>query len=123
VTRRILALLAAVALACGGGGEPAGGDAAPAGRPRLAGVSVRLRYAVQPLAPGELAADTAPPLRHFFEHRCSACHAAPSPRQLPAASWPRVVERMQGNIEAAGLLPLEDADAARIVELLQRHAR
>ena len=91
-------------------------------RPPLAGVSSRLRFRVEPLAPGEVGADTLLPVYHRFLHRCSACHVAPSPRQLPAASWPRIVERMGRNIDAAGLLPLEEEDADGIVELMQRNA-
>jgi cytochrome c5 len=32
-----------------------------------------------------------------FASHCASCHALPDPRQHPAADWPAVVTRMQGN--------------------------
>jgi hypothetical protein len=116
----ILGLVAA--LACGGpdGKSAAQGDGL-AYTPRLAGVSLR-GFAVHPLAPGELGADTSLPIYHHFLHRCSGCHVAPSPRQAPAGAWPRIVERMGQNIEAAGLIPLAEEDTEAITKLMQRNA-
>ena len=120
----IVGLVAALALACGGPeGESAVQRAEPAHTPRLAGVSLRGgSFAVRPLVPGELGADTSLPIYHRFHHRCSGCHVAPSPRQAPADAWPRIVERMGLNIEAAGLIPLAEEDAEAITELMRRHA-
>lgn len=120
----ILGLVAGIALACGGpDGDSAAQRDEPAYTPRLAGVSLRGgSFAVRPLAPGELGADTLLPIYHRFHHRCSGCHVAPSPRQAPAGAWPGIVERMGQNIEAAGLLPLAEEDAEAITELLQRNA-
>ncbi len=119
----LLASAAVLPVACGdGGAESAGSGGPPAGRPRLAGVSTRLRYTVDSLSPGEMGSDTLLPVYHRFHHRCSACHAVPSPAQVPAGSWPRVVERMRGNIDEAGLLPLEKDEAEEYIELLQRNA-
>ena len=74
------------------------------------------------LAPGELGADTSLSIYHRFHHRCSGCHVAPSPRQAPADAWPRIVERMGQNIDAAGLIPLAEEDAEAITQLMQRNA-
>jgi hypothetical protein len=118
----ILGLAAALALACSGpDGESAAQRAGLAYTPRLAGISLR-GFAVRPLVPGELGADTSLPIYHRFHHRCSGCHVAPSPRQAPAEAWPRIVERMGQNIEAAGLIPLAEEDAEAITQLMQRNA-
>ena len=117
----ILGLVAGIALACGGDGESAAQRDGLAYTPRLAGVSLR-GFVVRPLAPGELGADTSLPIYHRFHHRCSGCHVTPSPRQAPAGAWPRIVERMGQNIEAAGLIPLAEEDAEAITELMQRNA-
>lgn len=118
----ILGLFAVIALACGGPDrESAAQQDGRAYTPRLAGISLR-GFVVRPLAPGELGADTSLPIYHRFHHRCSGCHVAPSPRQAPAGAWPRIVERMGQNIEAAGLIPLAEEDAEAITELMQRNA-
>lgn len=118
----ILGLFAVFALACGGPDrEPAAQRNGQAYTPRLAGISLR-GFAVRPLAPGELGADTSLPIYHRFHHRCSGCHVAPSPRQAPAGAWPRIVERMGQNMEAAGLIPLAEEDAEAITQLMQRNA-
>ena len=119
----ILGLVAVLPLACGWPDEESAAQRDElAYRPRLAGVSLRLSFPVQPLAPGELGADTSLPIYHRFLHRCSGCHVAPSPGQAPAGAWPRIVERMGQNIEAAGLIPLAEEDAEAITELMQRNA-
>jgi hypothetical protein len=119
----IFGLAAALALACSGPeGESGAQRGGPGYTPRLAGISLRGSFPVQPLAPGELGADTSLPIYHHFLHRCSGCHVAPSPRQATADAWPRIVERMGQNIEAAGLIPLAEEDAEAITQLLQRNA-
>ena len=79
-------------------------------------------FKLQPLQEGELGADAEDPLYHRFLHRCSGCHVAPSPIQRQAGSWPLIVDRMARNVEAAGLLPMENEEAEAIASLLQRHA-
>ena len=90
--------------------------------PPLAGVSARGIDGVEPARRGDFGADTARPLWHLFQHRCAACHVAPSPGQHTRAGWPRVVRRMGENMDSAGLLPLSDRDAVAITEFLRTHA-
>lgn len=90
--------------------------------PPLAGVSARKAIDVDPARPGDFGADTTGPVWHRFQHRCAACHAAPSPAQHPAYEWARVVQRMEKNVGAAGLLPLSGQESKAITELLEKHA-
>lgn len=89
----------------------------------LAGVSARMEFPVKALQGGEMGTEEEGPFYHRFLHRCSGCHVAPSPIQHPAGSWPSIVGRMAGHVEAAGLLPFADEEAKAITGLLQRHAQ
>lgn len=110
-----------LAAACGRAEEGSRKDVVAASFP-MAGVSARMDFKLQPLQEGELGADAEDPLYHRFLHRCSGCHVAPSPIQRQAGSWPLIVDRMARNVEAAGLLPMENEEAEAIASLLQRHA-
>jgi hypothetical protein len=116
-TLRLVAVVtvAVLAAACGRA------ERVPASFP-LAGVSARMEFPVKALQWGEMGTYVEGPLYHRFLHRCSGCHVAPSPTQQPAGSWPSIVGRMAGHVEAAGLLPFADEEAKAITGLLQRHA-
>lgn len=91
---------------------------APAGAAPRAGVSARAPIDVRPF-PDRLAktlhhdADF-----HRLSHRCGVCHNTPDPSLYDADEWPAVVEKMSGTINAAGLLPLSDADRAAVLRVL-----
>ncbi|MBI4541268.1 MAG: hypothetical protein HY704_17335 [Gemmatimonadetes bacterium] len=95
----------------------------PAGGSPLAGVSARRAIAVEPLKPGDVAADTASHEFHRFVHRCSACHEPPSPRLHPSDEWAGVVNRMAARADSAGILPLSAGERQEILRFLLRHAR
>lgn len=139
---RLLALMALAAVVIAGGlslrerGRIAGMDAsmaarrelaqtplAPVGSAPRAGVSARAPIRVQPL-PDRLAKQ----LRHDpdfqrFTHRCGVCHATPDPQLYGASDWPQLVARMAGTVDAAGLLPLSDADREAVLRVLLQHGR
>jgi len=91
--------------------------------PPLARISERGDIRVEPGRAAEFGADTSAPVWHTFNHRCSSCHAFPSPGLHTTREWEAVVERMGENIDSAGLLPLSKRDAREISELLGRHGR
>lgn len=91
--------------------------------PPLARISERSDIRVEPGSAAEFGADTTAPVWHRFNHRCSSCHAFPSPTRHTAGEWEAVVERMGENIDSAGLLPLSKRDARNITGLLRDHAR
>ena len=119
-----LALLVAVWTSAACGGEKAPEPAAEPFmvRPPLAGVSANVDFTVDSIRPGDFGADTTGPLWSRFNHRCSGCHVAPSPKQHPAGRWAEVVDRMGGHFEDAGLLPFSEAEADTIAAFLDRHA-
>ena len=114
-------LLVFVAAITVGGGDERSASPTVSETP-LARISTRLDAPVTPLSPGDLGADTLAPAYHRFRARCAGCHVAPSPKALPPEGWPRVLERMSGHIEDAGLLPLDTDDRRSILDLLERHA-
>jgi hypothetical protein len=65
-----------------------------------------------------------------FRLACNQCHVLPDPQRYTAAQWPRVVARMQENMEwmnrVVGSKPLADEPQLRVEEInafLARHAR
>lgn len=106
-------VVGAVALGSGSsGGKPSGG--AP-----LAGISKRIDPDIVPLADGELEGE--PGVRNL-RSRCAGCHGVPGPRTDPDEGWGRVLERMKGHIEDAGLLPLAEEDRKAILEMMRRRS-
>jgi hypothetical protein len=96
---------------------------APAGAAPQAGISARAPIRVQGI-PDRLAKR----LRddhdfQRFSHRCGVCHGSPDPALHPAHQWDAVVGRMAANIDAAGLLPLTEADRDAVLRVLRQHAR
>jgi hypothetical protein len=95
---------------------------APAGAAPQAGISARAPIRVPPM-PDRLArqlhsnADF-----HRLSHRCGVCHSTPDPKLHDAAAWSGVVGRMAATIDAAGLLPLSDADRDALLRVLVEHA-
>jgi hypothetical protein len=102
--------------------ELAAARLAPAGTAPQAGISARAPIRVQPLPPRlarELKRDAD---FQRFSHRCGVCHATPDPKLHVAAEWPAVVSRMAGTIDAAGLLPLHDADRDAVLRVLTEYS-
>lgn len=96
---------------------------APTGTAPRAGVSARAPIRVQPL-PDRLARQLrGDPDFHRFSHRCGVCHVTPDPALYGEAQWPDVVARMAGTVEAAGLLPVSDADREAVLRVLRQYAR
>jgi hypothetical protein len=65
-----------------------------------------------------------------FRLACNQCHVLPDPQRYTAAQWPRVVARMQENMEwmnrVVGSRPVPDEPQLRVEEInafLARHAR
>ena len=65
-----------------------------------------------------------------FRLACNQCHVLPDPRRHTAAEWPRVVARMQQNMEwmnrVVGTQPLQGEPQLRVEEInafLRKHAR
>lgn len=58
-----------------------------------------------------------------FARYCQQCHALPDPAQHTAAEWPKVVERMRGNMRSMGKEIANDQDAQLITDYLQQHAK
>jgi hypothetical protein len=89
----------------------------------LAGISARGDIQVRALSARQLGGDTASPDYHRYLNRCRTCHEAPAPDLYTAAEWPRVIERMHGNMRSAGTMGLLPEDRAAVMRFLARHAR
>jgi hypothetical protein len=95
---------------------------APPGTAPQAGISARAPIRVQPL-PNRLARELRSDADfQRFSHRCGVCHVTPDPALHVAGEWPRIVSRMSGTIDAAGLLPLPEHDREAILRVLEAHA-
>lgn len=55
---------------------------------------------------------------HAYFQRCTSCHATPDPSIHAPAEWADVVVRMDGWMEAAGLLPMEERERAAVLRFL-----
>jgi hypothetical protein len=96
---------------------------APVGTAPQAGVSARTPIRVRPM-PSSLARQLrGDPDFQRLSHRCGVCHVTPDPSLHDQAEWPNIVRRMSGTIDAAGLLPLADADREAILRTLRQHSR
>ena len=80
------------------------------------------RHAQSPIERGRYP-DLDGPEGRAFQATCSQCHVLPDPRRHTAAEWPAVVARMKGNMAAMGKAVPDEAETARILRFLQRHAR
>lgn len=87
----------------------------------LAGMSAIRLFALRPLDERKLGRQAATPEYHQFRHRCAACHELPDPALHGPAEWGRVVERMRANMNAAGILPLQDPERDAILRFLRRN--
>lgn len=74
--------------------------------------------------------DLKTPPGQMFSIACSQCHVLPDPKRHTAREWPRVVERMQGNMAWANrivgdpaLRTVPELNTAEIIRFLQRHSR
>jgi hypothetical protein len=102
--------------------ELAAARLAPDGTAPQAGISARAPIRVRPLPPRlarELKRDAD---FQRFSHRCGVCHVTPDPQLHAADEWPAVVSRMAGTIDAAGLLPLHDADRDAVLRVLREYS-
>jgi hypothetical protein len=95
---------------------------ATAGAAPQAGISARAPIRVQPL-PDRLARQLREdPDFQRLSHRCGVCHSTPDPALHTATEWPKIVARMAGTIDAAGLLPLREHDREAVLRVLEEHA-
>lgn len=87
------------------------------------------RHAQRPLDPARYP-EVNRPSGEAFRVACNQCHVLPDPKRYTAAQWPRVVERMQENMEwmnrVVGSKPAPTEPRLRVEEInafLARHAR
>jgi hypothetical protein len=102
--------------------ELAATQLAPPGVAPRAGVSARAPIRVRPIPP-KLARSVRS--EHDFQrysHRCGVCHVTPDPALHDTPKWEQIVHRMAYTVDAAGLLPLSDADRAAVLRFLAEHA-
>jgi hypothetical protein len=78
--------------------EMMAGVKAPGAEDTKAIVDYLRRHAQTPLDP-ELYPDVNDPSGQAFRLACNQCHVLPDPKRYTAAQWPRVVARMQQNME------------------------
>ncbi|HEX4928980.1 MAG TPA: hypothetical protein VFV74_13330 [Burkholderiales bacterium] len=105
------------------------GVSAPSAEERQTLLAYLRKYAQKPLDPRRYP-EVARPAAEPFRLACSQCHVLPDPQRHTAAEWPRVVARMQQNMQwmnrVVGSKPDPDEpqlEVDRILAFLQRHAR
>jgi len=109
--------------------EMMAGVKAPGAEDTKAIVAYLRRHAQKPLDPARY-----PELNRSsgeaFRLACNQCHVLPDPQRYTAAQWPRVVARMQENMEwmnrVVGSKPLPEEPQLRVEEInafLAKHAR
>jgi cytochrome c5 len=59
----------------------------------------------------------------LFRNACSQCHSLPDPQLHTAFEWPKVVERMRGNMKSMKKKVISEQDRKTIEEYLMSHAR
>jgi hypothetical protein len=109
--------------------EMMAGVKAPAAEDAKAIVAYLQRHAQKPLDPARYP-EVNRRSGEAFRVACNQCHVLPDPQRYTAAQWPRVVARMQQNMEwmnrVVGSKPGPDEPQLRIEEInafLARHAR
>ena len=109
--------------------EMMAGVAAPSAEETQVIVAYLQKHAQAPLDPGRYP-EVHQPSGEAFRLACNQCHVLPDPKRYTAAEWPRVVERMQENMEwmnrVVGSQPAPGEPQLRLEEItafLQKHAR
>jgi len=109
--------------------EMMAGVKAPAAEDTKAIVGYLQRHAQQPLDPARYP-EVNRPSGEAFRVACNQCHVLPDPQRYTATQWPRVVARMQENMEwmnrVVGSKPPPEEPQLRVEEInafLARHAR
>jgi cytochrome c2 len=59
----------------------------------------------------------------LFTDICSQCHSLPDPKLHTAEEWPKVVERMQANMQSMGKKVISDPERKEIIDYLAQNAR
>ncbi|MFQ5530231.1 MAG: c-type cytochrome [Gemmatimonadota bacterium] len=78
-------------------------------------VSYLQRNALPVVQVGELGND---PDARFYARKCSICHETPSPAAHSGPDWVPILSRMQTNMAAMDVAPLDEADRNRITAFL-----
>jgi hypothetical protein len=109
--------------------EMMAGVKAPGAEDKKAIVAYFQRHAQKPLDPARYP-EVNRRSGEAFRVACNQCHVLPDPQRYTAAQWPRVVARMQENMEwmnrVVGSKPVPDEPQLRVEEInafLARHAR
>jgi hypothetical protein len=109
--------------------EMMAGVKAPGAEETKSIVAYLRRHAQTPLDPARYP-DVNRPSGEAFRVACNQCHVLPDPQRYTAAQWPRVVARMQENMEwmnrVVGSKPVPDEPQLRVEEInafLAKHAR
>jgi cytochrome c5 len=109
--------------------EMMAGVKAPGAEDTKAIVAYLRRHAQKPLDPARYP-DINRPSGEAFRVACNQCHVLPDPQRYTAAQWPRVVARMQENMEwmnrVVGTKPVPGEPQLRVEEILaflEKHAR
>jgi hypothetical protein len=105
------------------------GVKAPAAEDTKAIVAYLRRHAQKPLDPARYP-EVNRPSGEAFRLACNQCHVLPDPKRYTAAEWPRVVARMQENMEwmnrVVGSKPVPGEPRLALEEInafLAKHAR
>lgn len=109
--------------------EMMAGVVAPEPQETKALVAYLRKHSQRPLDPRKIPEVNAP-AGESFRIACNQCHALPDPRRYTATQWPKVVARMQKNMEwmnrVVGSKPVPGERQLRIEDInafLVRHAR
>jgi len=109
--------------------EMMAGVKAPSAEDTKAIIAYLRRHAQKPLDPARYP-EVNRPSGEAFRLACNQCHVLPDPRRYTAAEWPRVVARMQENMEwmnrVVGSKPVPGEPRLAVEEInafLARHAR
>jgi len=105
------------------------GVASPSDEEKAQLLAYLRRHALAPLDPRRVP-EVAAPSAEAFRLACSQCHALPDPARYRAEEWPRVVARMQENMEwmnrVIGTQPARGEPQLRVADILaflSRYAR
>jgi cytochrome c5 len=109
--------------------EMMAGVKAPGGEETKEIVAYLQRHSQQPLDPARYP-EVNRPSGEAFRLACNQCHVLPDPKRYTAAEWPRIVARMQENMEwmnrVVGTKPVPGEPQLRVEEInafLARYAR